>query len=201
MVTSIGAMAKRSKLLKNAASCRSRGPPEDSLGARTIALLVSLIRQSSNYIRVDVHPQGQAPASFSNLAILAHLTRTPRQRSTDERSQSGFSTESSVLQAPSSGQRQRLPWLAGRRDWPQALTGHRPLKREHSRSLFLECQSRGSRIQKPAASSADSIGLLGLARFLERSLKTDIPRWWPAMGYRLETRLQRFPSRITSIEG
>jgi hypothetical protein len=101
MVKSIGAMAKRSKLLKNAASCRSRGPPEDSLGARTIALPVSLIRQPPFISRVDVMPHGQAPDSFSNQAILPHLTRTPRQRSTDERSQSGFSPESPVLQAPS----------------------------------------------------------------------------------------------------
>ena len=77
MVRSIGATAKRSKLLKNAASWRSRSPPEDSLGARTIVLLASLIRQSSNCVRVDVHPARATPATFSNLAILAHLTRTP----------------------------------------------------------------------------------------------------------------------------
>ena len=100
MLKSIGAMVKRSKLLKNAASCRSRCPPEDSLGARTIAVPVSLIRKPPFMSRVDVVPHGQAPASFSSQAILPHLTRTPRQRSIDERPQSGFSTESPFLQEP-----------------------------------------------------------------------------------------------------
>ena len=55
-------MAKRSKLLKNAASCKRRGPPEDSLGARTIAVPVSLIRQPPFISREEVMPHGQAPA-------------------------------------------------------------------------------------------------------------------------------------------
>ena len=71
-------MAKRSKLLKNAASCKRRGPPEDSLGARTIAVPVSLIRQPPFISREEVVPHGQAPTSSSNEAILPHLTRTPR---------------------------------------------------------------------------------------------------------------------------
>jgi hypothetical protein len=56
-------MAKRSKLLKNAASCRSRGPPEATLGASTIAVPVSLLRKPPFISRVDVMDHGQAPVS------------------------------------------------------------------------------------------------------------------------------------------
>src|SRR5918998_2012952 len=44
MVTSIGATTKRSKLLKKAASCRSRNPPRDPPGARPAALPALPIR-------------------------------------------------------------------------------------------------------------------------------------------------------------
>ena len=57
MVSSIGATTKRSKLLKKAANCSSRGPPDDSVGTGAFVLSDSTIRETP---------------------LLPHLTRTAR---------------------------------------------------------------------------------------------------------------------------
>jgi hypothetical protein len=71
MVMSMGATTKRSKLLKKAASCRSCGPPEASLDARTMALPVSLIRQPPFMVRVE---RNVSPAGSSLILVPGHTS-------------------------------------------------------------------------------------------------------------------------------
>src|SRR5215203_5307778 len=71
MVTSIGATTKRSKLLKKAASCRSRNPPWYPPDARPVALLALPIRQPACPLRTRhyVLPQGRRVASSLTVGL------------------------------------------------------------------------------------------------------------------------------------
>ena len=88
MVTSIGATTKRSKLLKKAANCRSRGPPEDSLGARTIAIRVSCLAsglpphsRTRPYFRIlPAHQDKEAPMGDPNTASVPNRPSCNRYR-------------------------------------------------------------------------------------------------------------------------
>src|ERR671932_1959521 len=76
MVTSIGATAKRSKLLKKAASCRSLSPPVDFPGARSVALPVLPIDHHGIFVPGSALQQPPADADL----LFSQVAATQRRR-------------------------------------------------------------------------------------------------------------------------